>query len=72
MDLVDPEDKTSKLDLKALCVMDPFEICSILTQKNPEQTDKQTTTTTKKEKKYKIGQQGCPLISDPLPKPLCT
>jgi len=53
---VDPEDKASKSDLKALSAMDSFEICPIVTQ---------TTTTTKK---YKIDQQGCPLISGPLPK----
>lgn len=33
MDLVNPEDKTSKLDLDALLAMDPFEIHSIVTQK---------------------------------------
>lgn len=38
MDLVNPEDKTSKLDLDALLAMDPFEIHSIVTQKKKKET----------------------------------
>ena len=33
MNLVDPEDKASKLDLEVPPEMDPFEICPIITQK---------------------------------------
>lgn len=55
MNLINPEDRASKLDLKALSVIDPLKIC-------PKITQKQQTTTTKK---TKIDQQGCP-----LPKPI--
>lgn len=58
MDLVNREDKASKSNLKAPSAMDSFEICPIITQKQTQ--------------KYRIDQQGHPLISGPLPRPIYT
>ena len=57
MDLVDSEDKASRLDLEVPSEMDCFEIHPIITQKR---------------KKYKIDQQGCPQSLEPCPTYHCT
>ena len=52
--MVDPEDKASKSDLESPIAMDLFEIHPIIAQKQQQ-------------KKYKIGQEGFPLIRVPCP-----
>lgn len=55
MDLVDPENETSKSDIDALLAVDPLEICPIRSQK-------------KKQQKNQDRPAGVPLISVLRPK----